>query len=158
MPIFKSHKVIFFTKLVLLISLSFVMVAFAAIMGTGGGHGNYFPVVLIFGPAWILSALPVPPHMEHIYLICGVICLYVTYALLLKFVKSEKTFSVIFISHIVISFIIMLLGDIGVPELFVNDAGAIPFVLPMNAITFTLWALVIWLLKSIHKNQRVVSG
>ena len=152
MAIFKSHKVSFIAKLVLLIPLSYVAVV-AAMIGTGGGHGNYFPSILICGPTWILSAIPVPPHMVGTPVICGVICLYMAYALLLKFVKSNKIFFVILISHIMIGLIIMLFGDVEASSLFEKNRSVFPIILGMNTIIFALWGLVFWLLKSIHKSR-----
>jgi hypothetical protein len=151
MPIFKSHKAIFFAKLVLLIPLSLITV-YTAAMATGGGHGNYFPLVVILGPLNILFAMPIDGPKGEMYFFCGGVFHYIIYALLLKFIKSNKTFVSLSIFHVISCFIGMFF--LGISGIFVDTKNsAFCFVMVTNSIIFSLWGLIIWLLKSIHKSR-----
>jgi len=154
MPIFKSHKVIFIAKLVLLLPLSFVTVYTAGAIGTGGGHGNFFPFIVVLGPLNILFAIPFD-RPEGLYFFDGATFLYGLYALLLKFIKSGKGFWVILSFHVISSFVAMFfLGILDNYPLFEKKGGdVLVTILVMNIIIFILWGLIIWLLKSIHKSR-----
>ena len=152
MPIFKSHKAIFFAKLVLLIPLSLITVYTTVTMATGGGHGNFFPLIVIFGPLSILFAMPIYGPNEGMYFFCGGVFLYVIYAILLKFIKSDKTFASLSIFHVISCFIGMLFMGISDMFLSVKDS-AFYIVMVINSIIFSFWGFIIWLLKSIYKSR-----
>ena len=149
MPIFKSHKAIFFAKLALVVPLSLIT-GFTAAMATGGGHGNYFPLMVILGPLNILFIIPLDGPNGGMYFFCGMIFLYVIYAILMKFIKSNKTFVSFSILHIISAFMAIVSNIIG--PLFV-PGGDLISVLGMNIVVFTLWGLIVWLLFSIYKSR-----
>jgi len=151
--ILKSDKAIFILRLMLLLPLS-LLTGFLGVMGTGGGHGNYFPFILVSGPASILFAVPLHGLDEGIYFFGGIVCLYGTYAFLLKFIKSDTTFRAILIFHIVSASIAMLfLGNNGYPMFVKEKIDVVLALLGVNAITFALLSLIFWLLKLIHKSH-----
>jgi len=150
MSIFKSHKVIFITKLALLLLLLCITGFASVVIGTGGIPAHDFPFTLILGPVNILSAFSLHGRESEIYACRGIIFLYVMYALLLKFIKSGKTFLFVLVFHIVSALIAMRLffgTTLGNYSLFETRA------LVSDTIILALWALVIWLLKSIHKSR-----
>jgi len=150
MPIFKSHKVIFITKLALLLLLLCITGFASVVIGTGGIPAHDFPFTLILGPVNILSAFSLHGREYEIYACRGVIFLYVMYALLLKFIKSSKTFLSVLVFHIISALILMCLFSLhplGNDPLFETRA------LVSDAIFLALWALIIWLLFSIHKSR-----
>jgi len=148
MPIFKSHKAVFIAKLVLLLLL-FLITGFASIViGTGGIPAHEFPFQLILGPVNILHAFSLGGREGEMYAYRGVILLYVMYALLLKSIKSDKTFLSVLIFHITSGLIaIYFFGYFGIYPLFGKQE------LIADSIILALWALIIWLLFSIYKSR-----
>jgi len=143
MPIFKSHKVVFIAKLVLLLPLSFITFV-TAMVGMKEGD-NRFPSIVVFGPVNIVSAIFKTSNPDWAkYSICGTLFLYLVYALFLKFIKSGKTFFAILSFHILLSLLTMCFYSMS--TLFGVD-GLLLVVLLVP------WMLVIWLLKSIHKSR-----
>ena len=152
----KSNKMRFITRLVLLCPLSLLM-GFVGVMGTGGGHGNYFPLILISGPVSILFVIPLYGFVKGICFLCGMLCLYGTYALLLKFIKFDKTFCSILVFHIMSALITMFFLNTNKHyPMFISDGiddSATQILLVLNTIIFTLWVFVLWLLILIHRSR-----
>ena len=109
MPLIKSHSTSFIIKFVILFPLSLAMV-FIAMLGTGGGHGNFLPVATIMAPAFLLS--PLLQHLHHdIATMCIMLvtaCLFPAYALLLHYVKAKIIPFILPIIHIAGAVVILL--------------------------------------------------
>jgi len=151
MAIFKSHKVSFFAKLALLIPLSLITF-FLAVTATFGGNGNFLPLMVLFGPLnIILEIMPIDGAHEEKFCFYGVILLYVLYAALLKFIKSNKTFVSFLIFHIMSAVITTALHF---DAIFLNmRRDWLIYLLSMGIIALVLWGLIIWLLFSIYKSR-----
>ena len=136
----KSSKASFIIKFVLLFPLSLAMI-FVAMWGTGGGHGNFFPLKVIMGPMVILFFLS--GAMNHdLATMCamlGTACLYPAYALLLYFVKARILPVILAVIHIVCVAI----------QLFQPDRS--PKV--TEPFSLTLLAIIVFILISIRNNS-----
>ena len=140
MPIFKSHKVIFFAKLALLLPLSFGLL-FTALLLTGAGHGIFSPLQWVLGPLNILC--PIDSHLRGAYFLFGTIGLYEIYALILKFTKSNKSIFFILAIHVISSMLASV--DTIVADSNNHIVWGVILLIPLIP--------VIWLLFSIYKSR-----
>ena len=141
MAIIKSRKLAFIIKLVLLLPLSYIT-ACAAAMATGGGHGNYFAILLVLGPLNVVFLMSEFKDFRLLFL--GVVCLYEVYALLIRFIKSNYTLAVILTFHAASGFIAMRIA----PSHFTL------FDHPIIVIFLVPLALIVWMFISIDKRRK----
>ena len=137
MAIIKSRKLAFIIKLVLLFPLSYITVCTAACL-TGGGHGNFLPLILILGPLNILEQ-----NMGTFLFL--VIPLYEVYALLIRFIKSNYTLALILTLHVASGLIEILIN---------SNSYSAPLVHPIAVILLVPLAFVIWIFVSIDKSRK----
>ena len=153
MSIFKSHKhkLIFIAKLALLIPLSLITFSLA-VTATYGGNGNYLPWMVFSGPLYIIQeTMQIDGAHEEKFYFYGVILLYVLYAVLLKFIKSNKTFVSFLIFHIMSAVITIALNFDAIFLKMRRDW--LIYLMGMGIVALVLWGLIIWLLFSIHKSR-----
>ena len=152
MAIFKSRTLAFIAKFMLLLPLS-CFTAHIAFGATGGGHGNFLPAILFLGPLTIPLGGGIPCPLWEEYLLLGTpVCLYVVYALLLKFVKSSNVFRLVLIFHLSSSVIGMLFCII-IAESLLGPIYSLTYtvrLLVLDISIFGLFALLFWILGSIR--------
>ena len=141
-----NKKYIVIIKLVIMIPLSYFTVL-NALMLTGGGHGNYLPLIFISGPMNFLFQ----PKLSPLIFILGTICLFEIYALLVCFFHSKFTLIIILLVHIISSIIAL--------PIFLTKGylllGNEPFILIIiNLFFLILPTLIIGLLFSFVKFDR----
>ena len=133
MAIVESHKSTFIIKFIILFPLSWVMI-FVAFLYTGGGHGNFLPLQLIVGPAFLLAFLP-----NDVLIMLGAACLYPAYALLLHFVKVRGIPVILAIIHVACAAALLHHSNSG-PSI-------------TEPYSLMLLAIIIWMLISIRRES-----
>jgi len=146
LAIAKLHTLIFIIKLIILVPLSWFVIALAAGL-TGGGHGNYLPTLIVLGP---MSFCFLIKTFSFTHIIWGTVCLYEAYALFIKFVKAEYAFSLVLRFHM-ISCMVAFPFYIGTYRLLGDE---LLIVLLLNVVFIGIPISVIWIiLASIRKTN-----
>ena len=157
MNLVKSNIFWLVVKFVALFLLSFY-VAFAAPVATGGGHGNYLPGLVVYGPFNILFFIPKtnPNGFFIACLIYGTVGLYGIYALLALFVKTWRVLLFISAFHI-LTILVFTPFYLGSPfDLFAyhNQAAVLLFDVLFIGIPLSLiWLLIVSLYKKHNKTS-----
>jgi len=147
----QSHKRAFILKLVMLFPLSWGMFFLAAML-TGGGHGNFLPIMVTAGPLYIMFCLvdKVSFDIAGMCMLLGTAFLYPFYGLLLRYIKGPWFPTVLAVIHIVSS-IVWISKPGEAKRLFVPKDIAIQYAV-WDVVIFALWASIIWILVLIRRD------
>jgi hypothetical protein len=102
----KSNSWMLALKIAAMLPLSFFVV-FAAALLTGGGHGNFLPILVIYGPMLGLWALArsFSHDVTSLIMFFSAPCLYMAYALLAAFVRTRRILAILLTIHVLSIFI-----------------------------------------------------